>query len=558
MVLVLTTFGSCSDDSNVDLSNRRFVRIDQSSISMSVGEKMKVTATIDTLEGNAYKLSWSVLDTTIASVENSDNNEGIITAIAVGKTVVKVASADGKLMYFADLTVSGGAPAIKILTIGSGSGYDATVSYLQNLVKATGKSLVVGNLYVDGASLEDHNKNISQNQALYKYSRIAEDGSVNVQSDKQIKSVAKSENWDYISIEENMPLAGKVEGYQNHLPGILEYLKKYTTNPEVKYILHQPWAYAKNASDAGFTNYKRDQEGMFHAIANAVAGAKSSVNIELIVPSGAAIQNGRTSYVSENMLRDECNLNPNIGRFTTACTWFETLFGSDITNNEYIPENLSKFDARLAKEAAHQAVVNPKEITVLEDYLELINDFILEVPIYIDFGEVFSPAPFNNFRHPSDQLLGNLKDEKGDASSFDIAVKDPFTGALARGLENGLGLPKSASEDMFFSDGLFLPLSSLKLSNLNKDLKYSFLLYGNINDVGTETQYTISGKNEGSALLTTDYNFDKKVIIRDIVAADDATIIIKLQPGPHNTQWAKFMGINTLIIVPEGYQFPQQ
>lgn len=554
MVLVLMIFTSCSDDNNVDLSNRKFVRIDQSSISMSIGEKMKVTATVDTIEGDAYKLSWSVLDPNIAKVDNSDNNKGIITAIAAGKTVIKVESTDGKLMYFADLTVAAGAPAIKILTIGSGSGNDATASYLQNLVKAAGKSLVIGNLYLDGASLEDHSKNISQNQAVYKYSRIALDGSVNLLDDKQIKSVLKSENWDYISIEENMPLAGKAEGYQAYLSDILEQVKKYVTNPDVKYVLHQPWAYAKNATDAGFANYERDQEAMFHAIANAVAGVASKVDI--IVSSGTAIQNGRTSYVGEDMLKDERSLNPNIGRFITACTWYETLFGGDITSNEYMPESLSKFDTRLAKEAAHQAVKNPKEVTVLEDYLEKVNDFVLEVPIYIDFGEIFSPAPFNNFRHPSDQVLGNLKDEKGDPSSFDIAVKDPFTGTLARGLENGLGFPKSASEDMFFSDGLFLPLSSLKLSNLNKDLKYSFLLYGSINDVGTETQYTISGKNEESALLTTDYNFDRSVVIRDIVPADDATIIIKLEPGPHNTQWAKFMGINAMIIMPEGYQLP--
>lgn len=558
MVLVLMTFASCSDDSNVDLSNRKSVRIDQSSITMAIGEKMKVTASVDAIEGESYKLFWSVLDSNIANAENSDNNEGIITATAAGKTVIKVESADGKLMYFADLTVTEGAPAIKILTIGSGSGNDATASHLQNLVKATGKSLVIGNLYVDGASLEDHNKNISQNQAVYKYNRIAVDGSTNLQTDKQIKSIVKSENWDYISIEENMPLAGKAEGYQAYLSGILEQVKKYATNPGVKYVLHQPWAYAKNATDTGFANYDKNQESMFHAITNAVSAAKSSANMDLVVPSGTAIQNGRTSYIGENMLKDERNLNPNIGRFITACSWFETLFGGDITSNEYMPESLSKFDTKLAKEAAHQAVKNPKEITVLEDYLELVNDFVLEVPIYIDFGEIFSPAPFNNFRHPADQVLGNLKDEKGNASSFDIAVKDPFTGMLARGLENGLGLPKSASEDMFFSDGLFLPLSSLKLSNLNKDLKYSFFLYGSINDVGTETQYTLSGKNEETALLTTDYNFDRSVVIRDIVPADDATIVIKLQPGPHNTQWARFMGINALIIIPEGYQFPQK
>lgn len=543
MVLVLTTFASCSDDSSVDLSNRKFVRIDQSSISMSIGEKMKVTATVDAIEGDSYKLSWSVLDSNIATVDNSDNNEGIITTVGAGKTVIKVESADGKLMYFADLTVTEGAPAIKILTIGSGSGNDATASYLHDLVKAKGKSLVIGNLYADGASLEDHNKNISQNQGVYKYNRIAVDGSVNLLNAKQIKSIVKSENWDYISIEENMPLAGKAEGYQAHLSDILDQVKKYATNPDVKYVLHQPWAYAKNATDAGFANYERDQEGMFHAIANAVIGAASKVDI--IVPSGTAIQNGRTSYIGEGMLKDGLNLNPDIGRFITACTWFEALF-EDVTSNTFKPGNLSKFNIRLAKEAAHQAVQKPQEITVLIDYQEEMN-----APIYIDFGDVFSPAPFNNFRHPDDRILADLKDRQGNATGVDISVKDPFMGTLVRELDNELGFPKSASQDMFFSDGLIIPLSSLKLSNLNKAMNYTFVLYGTITDEGTETQYTITGKNEGTALLVNDYNPNRVAIIKDIVPADDGTIIIKLQPGPNNTQRVKFMGINVMVITPE-------
>lgn len=41
MALTFLALTSCSDDNDVDLSNRKFVRIDQSSVYLTVGEKLK-------------------------------------------------------------------------------------------------------------------------------------------------------------------------------------------------------------------------------------------------------------------------------------------------------------------------------------------------------------------------------------------------------------------------------------------------------------------------------------------------------------------------------------
>ena len=44
MALAFIAFTSCSDDKDVDLSNRRFVRIDQPSVYLTVGEKIKAVS----------------------------------------------------------------------------------------------------------------------------------------------------------------------------------------------------------------------------------------------------------------------------------------------------------------------------------------------------------------------------------------------------------------------------------------------------------------------------------------------------------------------------------
>lgn len=555
IMLAIFAFTSCTDDNDVYPSNDKFVRIDQTSLSIVVGEKFKVTATTDEANADSYKLTWSVLDTDIATATDADNNTGVITAVAAGTTVIKVETIDGRLVYFADLTVSEEERSVKVLTIGSGISNDATISYLHDIAKNEGLPLVIGNLSSAGASLEDHMKNITENQGVYQYNRIAADGGLNTQNNQLLKTVIKSENWDYIAIEEALPLSGKLEGYQTYLPQILEYIKEQATNPDVKYILHQPWAYAQNALEEAFADYDNDQIQMFNAIVNATSRAKEFAQIDITIPSGTAIQNGRTSYVAESILRDNTYLNMNIGRFITACTWFEALFGKDLTTSSYKSDNLSNFDTHLAKEAAHSAIIAPKNITDLIDYKEQgPNEFVLECPIYIDFGPIESAAPFNNYRFPTDAMLGNLKDEQGNATAFQLGVEERFTGVLERGLENLLGFPKTASEDMFFSDGITIPVSSFKMSYLNRDQKYTFVFYGHINDRLTETEFHVIGKNEGVGYVVNDDNLNRVAIIQDIEPTDEGTITIKLQPGPNNTQWAKFFGVNAMIITPEGYE----
>ena len=106
MTLAFAALTSCSDDNSVDLSNRKFVRIDQSSVYLEIDETATVSASVDDLAGDSYQLKWSVLNSDVATIEGVENNAAVITPVAVGKTVIKVETADGKLCYFSDLTVN--------------------------------------------------------------------------------------------------------------------------------------------------------------------------------------------------------------------------------------------------------------------------------------------------------------------------------------------------------------------------------------------------------------------------------------------------------------------
>lgn len=104
---------------------------------------------------------------------------------------------------------------------------------------------------------------------------------------------------------------------------------------------------------------------------------------------------------------------------------------------------------------------------------------------------------------------------------------------------------------MFFSDGIKIPLSGFKVTGLSQGTKYTFSFYAHINDRGTETEFHVIGKNDGVAYLVSDYNLDRTVEIKGIEPNDEGVVYIEMKPGPNNVQWAKFFGVNTMVLSEE-------
>jgi hypothetical protein len=540
---IIFAFPSCSNEDDVRLNDMRYVRLDNTSVYLRVGEKMKVTASVDSIEGSNYNLVWSIMDNSIATIE-SYGSTGVITGVAPGSTIVKVEDSEHKLEYYGDLTVSDDQIPTRILSIGSGTANDATISFFHDIASGAGISLINGSIYFEGASFEDHINNFNSSAAVYDYNLTTLTGSIETSSDVTLKSIVESQNWDYIVFEESTDKAGLNDGYETSLPLLMNAISEVATNPDVKFVLHQPWAYAKNSTEAGFANYNRDQTTMYDAITSAVSTAANSNGISMVIPSGTAIQNARTSYLGEDVLMGDIKLNTNIGRYVTACTWYDAFFG-DLTTS-YAPASMINYDNRLAKEAAQKAISNQNSVTTLTDFV------YAPVKIYIDFGPVLSEEPFNNYSYPTDPMVENLKDDRGNETTMCIAKKQGFSGILDRGLTNTLGMPTTASQDMFFADGKYIPLSILTLSGLNVGEKYTFNFYGNINDNGTQTEYHVVGSNEGTDYLDNDYNGDKVASVNGILPNSDGTIDVEISPGPNNVQFALFCGINVMIIMPEG------
>jgi len=260
---------------------------------------------------------------------------------------------------------------IKILAIGNSFSMDAIENYLYELADADNIKVIIGNLYIGGASLDLHWKNAKDDKPAYQYRKIDVNGNKTNTPKTSIADALASEDWDYISFQQVSSNSGIYESYVEPLPPLFKYVKERSTNIKAKYILHQTWAYAQDSTHKMFVTYNKDQMTMYNAIVDAVWRAKDLAPIDIVVPAGTAIQNGRTSVIGDKFCRDGYHLDINIGRYTAACTWFESIFNKSVIGNKFKPHALSEYEAEIAQYAAHYAVLRPKKITELKYYKEV-------------------------------------------------------------------------------------------------------------------------------------------------------------------------------------------
>ena len=263
------------------------------------------------------------------------------------------------LLTLSITTLSAQRPAgtIKILAVGN-SFSDDGVEYLDELAQAAGIKLIIGNLYIGGCSLERHWNNVRNELPAYDYRKNVEGHQTNTPK-TTLQEALQDEEWDYITVQQVSQNSGLYDTYYPYIDSLLTYLKAHARNPEVEFAIHQVWSYAWNSTHPGFANYDNNQLKMYRDIVETVDKVARKEKIRIIIPSGPAIQTGRT-LMGDRMNRDGFHLGWGLGRYLAACTWFETFLGP-VNGNSYRPEGVTPQEATIAQRIAHIAVLHPDE-----------------------------------------------------------------------------------------------------------------------------------------------------------------------------------------------------
>lgn len=296
---------SCSDSEKiVTQTEEKIVYVDgnwmvvaSKEVTVMTGESVTLNVSVGGEEELKPEYTCTSKDANIATVAVSeDNNSIIITGVADGSTAISIECPTNTKPLVATIPVTVKQNAIRILAIGNSFSQDAVEQYLYELAEAAGYELIIGNMYIGGCDLDKHWANFQSDAAAYEYRKIVKGEKVGKTGYKLSQGLA-DENWDYISLQQASGKSGKYETY-TVLADLIAGIKERC--PKAKLLWHQTWAYASSSTHESFPDYDSNQMTMYSSIVTAARQAMTNhTDLSLLIPSGTAIQNGRTSFLGE-------------------------------------------------------------------------------------------------------------------------------------------------------------------------------------------------------------------------------------------------------------------
>ncbi|MBO4983966.1 MAG: DUF4886 domain-containing protein [Clostridia bacterium] len=269
--------------------------------------------------------AFVVIDGVVSYIDNGEKQENPVANSY--DDVVKAADSWGKEEEEEKVN------SLKILTIGNSFSDDA-MEYVYKIAKEAGvKYVELGNLRANNCTLATHVSNAQSNSKAYMF-RYWADGATTWHDTGTwdhgaytMYDAIKKADWDYIVFQQASSDSGTASTYDS-LSDLISYVDAHKTNPNVKYAWQITWSARADYSS---------QIPAFSKILAAV-NAKITTNskISVVIPSGTAIENAKTSYLTpKNIQRDAKHLSYGIGRYIAGLTFVKVLTGLPIDNATY-------------------------------------------------------------------------------------------------------------------------------------------------------------------------------------------------------------------------------
>jgi hypothetical protein len=235
----------------------------------------------------------------------------------------------------------------KVLTLGHSLAVDAN-HMLALVAKAEGyKGLTVGTLYYSGCPLYKHVQYLKSDAREYSLYISNSDEAINpptIMNDVTMKEAIRYLDWDLIVMQDGtFDLAVKETFVNGNIQVIQNYVNEHKMNPDAVFAWHMPWAFAtedelrskytasqNNPYVNGYVPYNDDRLKLYEAFTQQVNDfILPDETFRFLIPTGTAIENAMSSYMTEfDLIRDYAHAN-DYGRLIAAYTWYCRLTNLD-------------------------------------------------------------------------------------------------------------------------------------------------------------------------------------------------------------------------------------
>src|SRR5699024_2995766 len=129
------------------------------------------------------------------------------------------------------------------------------------------------------------------------------------------------ESWDIVLFQQMSFASLDYSTFQPHLNDLKAHVKANVSNPNVRFGINAIWSRATTSSSVGDEATQIEQ---FNTIIENYRTAMIDSDLEILIPTGTAIQNGRgnefLSQVGTELTRDGSHLDEPVGRYIASMT----------------------------------------------------------------------------------------------------------------------------------------------------------------------------------------------------------------------------------------------
>ena len=262
---------------------------------------------------------------------------------------------------------------LDILFIGNSFSIDTSAA-LPSILSSLGINTVnVYVLYKGGCSMKEHYNYFLNDNSVYELYLYNSRGETRLEKSTTMRNVFKRFAYDIVIFQQYSLESGDYSTYEPYLSRIIQAYRLTTISARTTFAFNQTWAYSsrhKNIKKYG------TPELMWKSICDATRKMKVTTGIDIIIPCGTAVQNARsvTALKTEKeFTRDNQHIDLHMGRYLTACTFFESIIApclgrnlrEDLTilgkNGE--PNQVNNTNRRLLQNCARLAVANNYEVS---------------------------------------------------------------------------------------------------------------------------------------------------------------------------------------------------
>lgn len=263
--------------------------------------------------------------------------------------------------------------SLTVLFIGNSFSIDTAAGLPTILKDMNIQNVNVYVLYKAACSMKQHYELFNSRDKAYEFYRYNYTGEKRLEKNISINDAMSRYKYDIVVFQQYSMESGKYDTYEPYLSKLVQAYNTVKIGGRTTFAFNQTWALGSNNKNLSVYG---SQDKMYKSICESVKQMKNASGIDVVIPCGTAVQNARkmeSLVIPNDLTRDDLHMDYTMGRYLTACTFFEAIITPVLSHNlkdtncdvgkKNSKSQVNVYNRDLLKKCARLAVANNYEVS---------------------------------------------------------------------------------------------------------------------------------------------------------------------------------------------------